>query len=263
MPRVHLSGPAEARGLSLLLGWAGGAARSVQKHAAAWHRAGWRTATAEMTIDMSFFPSVATALPALVDELLAEARSHRRRSDSLLVAHCFSNAGLFALTSMLRRDAALEIDGAVYDSAPSPESHIRPWAAPMVIAASARGGSRAALLAKHVPYALGASLVAPFVGVPPPIGFFADVRDPSRNRPRPELFLYSPADALVPAAGIEEFMRARRQLPGGAAQASCRFDGSAHVAHFKRHPEQYEAAVGAFAAALAEGRPPAAPRAKL
>lgn len=277
--RLVASGPIESRGLALLLGWGGGAERHVQKHATVWHRAGWRTLALQMTFDMTFLPAAWTALPGAVDGLLAEARAHRRRNpDSLLVAHAFSNAGLFAMTSLLRAsdtaDAGkLTLDGAVYDSAPSPLVGMGPWAAPFVIGAGGGSSSKMVkLLARHLPYAIAATAAMPVLGVPPPLGLFGDVHDPSRNEPRPELFIYGPGDALISAEGIEAFADARLALPGGAAQARCRLDGSGHVAHFKTHPAEYSAAVEAFAQALAAERPasgvggldgPAALRARL
>lgn len=268
--RVHVSGPSQqdARGLALLLGWAGGALKHVQKHAAMWHRAGWRTAAAEMTIDMTFFPAAWSSLPQVVDVLLREAREHRRTKagSSHLAVHNFSNAGTFLMNALLKAECGqLVLDGVVYDSCPSPLEHVGPWAAPMVISSSGLSTSATAYqLARHVPYALAASLATPLLGASGPMRHHAELWDAP---PRPELFVYSPADRLVSAAGIEAFM-AHRRRQGCEQQVGCRLADSPHCTHLVTHPERYGAEIGAFAERLAAADeatlpPTVPPRARL
>eukprot|EP00966_Prymnesium_polylepis_P277044 6400743-Prymnesium_polylepis.1 len=106
----------------------------------------------------------------------------------------------------LRRER-LRFDGAVFDSAPS--RRIMPIAAPIVVSASG-GGLRE--IARYVPYGIAAQLAAPALGVARPLGAFQELRDPTINIPRPELFVCSDGDTLVPRASIEDFARHRAEL---------------------------------------------------
>ena len=57
----------------------------------------------------------------------------------------------------------------------------------------------------------------------------------------PVLFLYSPADALIPAAAVEAFADrvAAHRPTGGALLARASFDRSGHVKHMHRHADAY------------------------
>lgn len=114
--------------------------------------------------------------------------------------------------------------------------------APLIISSAGLPLSeRLRALASHVPYALAAQLTVPILGVPPPLGLMARLPTVPPTR---ELYLYSRADRLVPASGVESHARRREQ--GGALVTLCELEGSPHCEHFKRHPSEYAAAIGAF-----------------
>ena len=70
--------------------------------------------------------------------------------------------------------------------------------------------------------------------------------------PCPALFLYSNADTLMYPHDIEEFQEIQRTA--GRTVYAKRWSGSAHVAHLREHPFEYEAEVRKFIDAVS---PPA------
>jgi len=75
-------------------------------------------------------------------------------------------------------------------------------------------------------------------------GYFG--RDHYHTHPSPaELFLYSNADFYLPQKYLETQVLDKRRRDGARFSAT-RFSGSAHVQHYRKHPEQYEAAVATF-----------------
>jgi len=73
----------------------------------------------------------------------------------------------------------------------------------------------------------------------------------SHEQPKhPQLYLYSDNDVICPAAHIEEFMQ--KQKSSGILVESCKFQGSAHVAHSKKYPEQYWSCVVKFLSTISK-----------
>ena len=66
--------------------------------------------------------------------------------------------------------------------------------------------------------------------------------------PCPKLFLYSDSDVLVDSAVIEGFMK--EQAARGSVVLSKRWHESAHVDHWRTHPEEYEQQLRGFVARL-------------
>ncbi len=254
-----VSGPVDARGLAVLLGWAGGSLRNVQKHAAAWHALGWRTAVVTVSVEMTFLPMALTAVAAAADELDELATAHRARAgpSALLVAHTFSNSGVALMMAALLRSRPLHFDGAVHDSGPSSLESLRPAAAPLIaLSAGLPRLTTAATLSWALPYALIAEAAAPIVGTAGAIGLHERLRDAEVNPPRAELYIYSAADALVPSADVEAYVRCRQmqqqqqQRRRRRPLASCRFDDSGHCSHYRMHPVEYGRAIEAFVRGL-------------
>ena len=245
---LSVSGPSRgARGLALLLGWTGGQRRHVEKHAPLWHRLGFRTATATSTVDMTFFPSQWTCFAATTKALERCVDAYRQSEPfGVVVPHVFSNGGCAMLISMLRQRHDQTFNAVIYDSAPSLRLH--PAVAPLVIGTSgAPGAETMALMVRHLPYSLLASCAMPFLGDCSPLRHHNLLRCSDVNPPRPELFLYSDRDWLIPPHHIEDFIRCRRGQHGSTIEAH-RFSDSAHVAHFRTHPEEYSLAVSEFIA---------------
>jgi hypothetical protein len=70
----------------------------------------------------------------------------------------------------------------------------------------------------------------------------------------PRLFIYSTADALVPAPFVERF--AREEAGRGCRVESLVFGDSEHVEHLRVHPAEYRDAVDKFVGGLSLGGPP-------
>ena len=71
--------------------------------------------------------------------------------------------------------------------------------------------------------------------------------------PCPQLYLYSSSDALIPHQHIELFM-AQQAARGAEVQAHCWRD-SAHVEHYRKHPEEYRNLLRSFAEHCLYGQP--------
>jgi len=251
---VLFGGPASSRHLAVLCGWGGGKLKNVHKYASFWHRLGWRTATVEMTMDMTFFPASQTAAADVARSIARECREQRvaHGDEARIVAHSFSNGGTFMKLAVLE-EGGVSFDGAVYDSAPSLSTRFLPLGAPFVIASS--GGSFGARLreaTRHLPYALAATVAAPWSDRPPPLGLFRKLFSAETNVPRPELFVYSADDALIPSHMVERFIERRRMHGSAPVQVLGPLACSPHCSHGKTHPLDYAAAVARFAAVVVE-----------
>lgn len=260
MPASHLAshlaigGARDARGLAVLFGWSGSSLRNVQKYAAVWHKLGWRTATAAMSIDMTFFPGSWTPANEIASALAEECRDHRERigSDALVASHAFSNGGAMLMLSVLE-EAAEKFDGAIYDSAPSYNGRLLEAGAPVIIMSSGLPkAEQAKKLLVHTPYCLAACLLHQFRQAPAPIGLFPKLFGAETNPPRPELFIYGDKDFLIPPAQVEKFI-GLRESQGCAVRSLPRLAGSPHVGHLRSYPKEYEDAVGDFARELEKG----------
>ena len=62
--------------------------------------------------------------------------------------------------------------------------------------------------------------------------------------PCPQLYLYSRADALIPAAHVDFFME--QQAAHGAPVHHHCWDDSPHCEHFRVHREQYRSIIASF-----------------
>ena len=266
-PDLIISGPASARGLAVLCGWGGSKLKNVNKYASLWHKLGWRTAAASMSMDNTFFPASWTTMPNLTRIISRECRAHRAsRTDSLLVSHAFSNGGTFLQLSLMaaheaeRSRAPLRFDGSVYDSGPSSYKRLLPLGAPFVLASSGMPASEIApLLLRHLPYSLAAALADPLTAaaggsLPPPLGLFGRLFTTDGNPLRPELYVYGERDFIIPPAQVEAFMEIRRGL-GVPVSALGPLAGSPHCAHLRTHPEEYAKALEAFTRSLEQGAP--------
>tara|TARA_B110001452_G_C15133256_1_gene394801 strand:+ start:155 stop:958 length:804 start_codon:yes stop_codon:yes gene_type:complete len=251
--QVVLGGPSHARGLAVLCGWGGSSLKNVLKYSTLWHKLGWRTATAAMSLDQTFYPASWTIMDEVSAELAATCRTHRAaRSDALVAAHAFSNGGTFLMLSVLAAANDSEIfDGVVYDSCPSRPS-TAPWlaaGAPLVIATSGLSSSSMGLqLLRHVPYAIVATLAMPLRPLPPPLGRWPQLFSADANPPRRELMVYGDEDALIPAAHVEAFVRLRESQGSTVRTLLC--TGSPHVSHLRTNPSQYAHAIEEFVTAL-------------
>ena len=250
---VAQDGPGRAAGLlvervgrekrwAILFGWTCSQLRHVAKHAAAWHALGVSTVTVTTSAEETFLPRALTGLHAKMERVLAVPEE---AGATAAVAHLFSNGGalsyLTALELLRRRppeSGGLRLIGTVYDSAPS--RPFSPLYAPLVVGMSGLPPRELARsMAATLPFAVAATAGAPLFGNP--LSYFGELRDARLHPPRPELFLYSAADALIPAADVEQFAAERRAA--GAAVTLKPFAGSPHVAHYRAYPEDYAAAI--------------------
>ena len=248
--RVAFAGPSNARGLAILCGWGGSKLKNVQKYAELWHRAGWRTATAPMSVDHTFFPRDWTEIGEVSRAIAQHCREHRaaRGTDARVAAHAFSNGGTFLMLSLQEDDSALKFDGAVYDSAPTKQiDALLPLGLPLVAMSS---GQPAATIAKHVPYCLAATLAYQLGRKhPPPMGLFPKLFAAETNAPRPELFVYGEQDRVIPPSHVEAFVR-RRKRHGCAVTTLGPLAGGLHCNLLSTHPEEYADAISGFAQSL-------------
>lgn len=127
--------------------------------------------------------------------------------------------------------------------------------APFVLASSGRPSDEIALdMVRHLPYALGWTIAsAAGVPLPKPLGNFHKLFTPEGNPPRPELFVYSDADYLIPPSHVESFIAQRQAAGCTPVQVLGPLRGSPHCGHLRTHPDEYADAVEAFAARVCGG----------
>ena len=253
---VLLSGPANAKNLAIICGWGGSKLKNVAKYAALWHRIGWRTATVEMTMEMTFTDASRTPAASVAAMVADECRQHRMgSSDAKVVSHSFSNGGTFM--SLLIQDCAADVrfDAAVYDSCPSLYTRLLPLGAPFVLASSGKPIAEIAVdMVRHVPYAFAWAFagITNLVALPKPLGLFHRLFTAEDNKPKPELFIYSSADWLIPPSHVESFIESRKAMGSDPIHVLGPLADSPHCGHIRTHPEEYAQAIENFAKAVTE-----------
>jgi len=256
----------------LLCGWLGSEASHLKKYSNIYEDFGAKVATMSPTFTQVAVPSSGDRaalryLQAIRDDL----RAHQGPT----FVHCMSNAGWLAFGSMLRLSALVDgqgvhspkhyyrpldkdlqaltefrsslcrVSGIIIDSAPSLATpHI--WAR----------GTLAAILQKPVDHvdrfthpnamAVAHSAAEHYLALPSIARRLREIRAAwFHNAPlAPQLYLYSCADALIPAPQVESFM-AQQAARGVSVDAHC-WPDSPHCEHLRYHPEHYRRLVHAF-----------------
>eukprot|EP00316_Scyphosphaera_apsteinii_P005878 CAMPEP_0119321034 /NCGR_PEP_ID=MMETSP1333-20130426/54215_1 /TAXON_ID=418940 /ORGANISM="Scyphosphaera apsteinii, Strain RCC1455" /LENGTH=275 /DNA_ID=CAMNT_0007327897 /DNA_START=31 /DNA_END=858 /DNA_ORIENTATION=- len=256
MQHIKFGGPQMAMNFAVLCGWGGSKLKNVSKYAELWHRIGWRTATIEMTMDMTFYPAYWTKVREVARIIANKCHAHRlsQGPTAKLVSHAFSNGGTFMQLSILEEGTGVRFDGAVYDSAPSRQIRFLPAAAPLVIASSNKPCDELLRdIRRHVPYALAATVASAFIDMPPPLGLFSKLFTPEGNAPRPELFVYGERDRMIPPSHVESFVRLRKSH-GCHVHVLGPLKDSPHCEHGRTYSMEYEHAIERFARVVAAGQ---------
>jgi len=252
------SGPNGPPPLALVLGWAGASDRNLAKYADIYLRQG--CTTAHLTLPSSHVFNKTREVPEVMGEVVQQLEEVGVWERPLVV-HCLSDTGAMAYQGLtLATGSALDVRGVVWDSCPGPRPKITvPRVTALLIVnwfcARQDGLSRGGAL--HSSYRLllergGPNLLRRLQGKEVLLsqmdgvwaGYFG--RDHYHTHPSPaELFLYSNADFYLPHKYLETQVLDKRRRDGARFSAT-RFHGSAHVQHYRKHPEQYEAAVSTF-----------------
>jgi pimeloyl-ACP methyl ester carboxylesterase len=134
--------------------------------------------------------------------------------------------------------------GIVIDSAPS-YATAPIWARGSVSAAL---GKSAETIGDDLPRTVAAvqRLAEKYLSLPSIIHHLRETRDAwGRISPHvPQLYLYSTADALIPAQHIENFIELQRRR-GASVSTHC-WNDSGHCEHLRLHPEQYTRLIHSF-----------------
>nr|VWP01015.1 HupA receptor [Ganoderma boninense] len=171
-----------------------------------------------------------------------------------ILFHVMSNGGVMSLCDMATVLRKLKIQPApgskcaiVFDSTPTPTTYtitIRAFTAGM------RGWLRKLLTAGALTVVLFLTFVIRTI-LRRPRPFTRELtglNDPAllpwTSKATPRLYLYSTADAIVPASAVEEHAAHARMA--GFPVEMVNFGRSAHVSHARDYPEKYWDAVGAF-----------------
>jgi len=278
---------ASSRPLVLLCGWLNCRPRDLDKYATAWRELGHDTLATCPGLGPLLWPPLADRAAERLETAALAALAGR--PNAAVIAHVFSNGGFYAAGAVLGREREREreerenkgegsrspspsslnlsarLAGLAFDSCPArldPDLAARGVTAALLGEAAGTKGRRGALVGAMRP-ALGALLASPSsplgrrvegawgawaalaAGLPPGL---------------PRLFLYSEADALIPAAEVEGW--AGRVMGGGggggggggapspaaaAAVTMRRFPGSPHCEHLRSDPAGYRAALAGLA----------------
>ena len=193
-----------------------------------------------------------TGVADIARTIASECQRHRKQQgpSARVALHSFSNGGTFMQLALLAENG-MHFDGVVYDSAPSLYTRFLPAGAPLVLASTGKPKGQMLLdLARHGPYAAAAILATPFVDMPPPLGLFKRLFTPDSNPPRPELFVYSAKDTLIPAHHVESFICLRRSHGCDPVHVLGPLAASPHCAHGRVYPAEYAEAVKRFTEVL-------------
>lgn len=108
-------------------------------------------------------------------------------------------------------------------------------------------------MVRHLPYSFAWTIAAAAnFTLPKPLGLFPRLFMPEFNPPRPELFVYSTADFLIPPSHVESFIRNRKAAGSRPVQVLGPLIDSPHCGHLRTHPDEYAKALEQFTRGLLE-----------
>ena len=254
---------ASTRPLILLCGWLGCRPRDLDKYGVAWRELGHDTLAAAPTLAPLLWPPSAEAAAERLESATLAALATRPNPSVIL--HAFSNGGFYAAGALLeRKSPALALPsrlvGLAFDSCPArldPDLAARGVTAAMLgEAAGGRGEGRRKAVTSLLRPVLGGLLSSPASPLGGRVeaawaawGGLAGSLPPGL----PRLFLYSDADALIPAAEVEAWAgvmgweESSRGRARAAAVTMRRFPGSPHCEHLRSDPDGYRAALAGLA----------------
>lgn len=245
--------------LVLVLGWAGASQANLAKYSGIYQRQGCTTAQLALPTRLVFTDT--EQIPEIMSSVLTDLDSVGVR-ERPLVLHCLSDTGAMCYQGLdlSTRAARLDIRGVVWDSCPGPRPEIT---IPRVAALLAVNWFCARKDGDNVPEALRScykllvdrgwpNYLRKLQGLPVDLSLMEGVWAGYFGRDHylqysniPELFLYSNKDFYVSAKYLEKEVIDRRREAGSNFSA-VRFQGSHHVQHYRKHKDQYEAAVKDF-----------------
>jgi pimeloyl-ACP methyl ester carboxylesterase len=230
----------------LLLGWLGCEDRFLSKYSKIYEEDGHitiRLIASPVRIMMLSKRRLAEDVIILLNSIF-----NNEAPDAGLVIHAFSNGGSLIYEELAnsmsapgpgRASLRARLRGIIFDSTPARLTFPTAWRALSAAVPS---------LLLRVPIMFGMLIFnaaqfllldLPFRRPSRPALFWNTLADDPAACP--QLFIYSPADAIVPCADVEAMLRARTAR--GVAAAALRLDGSPHVGHLRTHPAEYAAAV--------------------
>jgi len=239
----------------LLLGWGGATSRQLRVYGQWYEKRGFTV--------IPYIADVRSILrPARVQEDLshfAQGLAGDLAADGPVIVHLFSNNGFIVYGWLLRHSGCgphlrRRVVGHVMDSAPGlPE----PLTAPRFVS-TLRRAITPLLLPNNVPGWIGRTAVllggplfwSIYYLMPRVQRYMAAARPNYRGAaPAVPLFaVYSPADAVVPAAIVDAFVREEQER--GCRVEALRFEDSPHVGHWVHHRAAYGEALEAFVSSL-------------
>jgi len=252
------AGPYGPPPLALVFGWAGSSPRNLAKYASLYQSQG--CTTAHLTLPTRLIFQDTAEVPQVMGEVAQQLEELGVRERPLLV-HCLSDTGAMCYQGLqLATRGALDVRGVVWDSCCGPIPEITAPRVAALLAVNyfcARGDgadiSGAVLSSYRLLVKRGwPNYLRKLQGQPVDLSLMEGVwaghfgRDHHLQYPGvPELFLYSNGDFYLPHKYLEREVLDKRRRRGVPFSAT-RFQGSAHVQHYRKHPAQYEAAVQQF-----------------
>ncbi|XP_047476357.1 transmembrane protein 53-like [Penaeus chinensis] len=230
-----------------LLGWLGAEDRHLAKYCSIYNQRGCITIRYTSPTSYLFVRPKVKLMP-IARKLLALLRD-MSLDDHPVFFHMFSNNGsvlYYYITQAMEEDEApnLMVKGCIFDSTPSPRRlysgvraiyEVTPGSVWMKLCASV--GMMLFLMGWRVLSVLWTIISGKLPNTPP----WALVEDKARC---PQLFLYSRADKLINYNDVEYFVAERQKL-GIPVVTKC-WDDSAHVQHYRVHPDAYSSSVYSF-----------------
>ncbi|KAH7301035.1 hypothetical protein KP509_23G009000 [Ceratopteris richardii] len=260
----------------VLLGWLGAEHRHLKKYVDWYTSRGIHAVTFVVPMkDLATLKAGDKAekhVEVLTESLLQWLKDDVNQDDEkIVIFHSFSNTGWLTYGAVLERligqgDHVLEqIRGCVVDSAPSARPDPRVWASGFSAALLKKGSAATRMVEYCDANSCKGELTYPKTSLKESallsmlesfFSFFLQMPYVNRRlneivsvltnqQPAcPQLYIYSSADIVIPAASVESFIE--QQKRAGRMVQSCNFQCSPHVDHFRTFPEKYSEQLTSF-----------------
>uniref|UniRef100_A0A7N0TPI3 Transmembrane protein 53 n=1 Tax=Kalanchoe fedtschenkoi TaxID=63787 RepID=A0A7N0TPI3_KALFE len=265
---------AKTKTVVVLLGWLGAKQKHMRRYADWYTSRGFHVITFTFPMSEILSYQIGGKAEQQVDSLVVHLADWMEENEKSLIFHTFSNTGWLTygviLEKFLKQDPSLisRIRGCIVDSAPVAAPDPQVWASGFsaaflkkqsvatkgsMIVDSTRDEIASPLEQTTHPAAMEAALLVVLerffevvLNLPKVNRRLSDVlglltiKQPSC----PQLYIYSSADRVIPAASVESFIEAQRK--NGHEVRACNFVSTPHVDHYRNQPNLYTSQLTQF-----------------
>uniref|UniRef100_A0A7N0TUT1 Transmembrane protein 53 n=1 Tax=Kalanchoe fedtschenkoi TaxID=63787 RepID=A0A7N0TUT1_KALFE len=265
---------AKTKTVVVLLGWLGAKQKHMRRYADWYTSRGFHVITFTFPMSEILSYQVGGKAEQQVDSLVNHLADWLEENEKSLIFHTFSNTGWLTygviLEKFQKQDPSLmsRIRGCIVDSAPVAAPDPQVWASGFSAAFlkkqsaatkgstmtnSARGGITSPQEQTTQPALTEAALLAVLekffevvLNLPKVNRRLSDVLGllTTKQPSCPQLYIYSSADRVIPAASVESFIEEQRK--SGHEVRACNFISTPHVDHYRNQPSLYTSQLTQF-----------------